>query len=69
MTETHLPRAESALSLRLPPCMGGMCAHRDNCARYHEARPDVPPAERLCQPGGMNAWRPLPARAPCPVAA
>lgn len=47
----ELSRIESALSLRLPPCMGGFCAHRDNCERYHDGR-GVPPAERLC----LRAW-------------
>ena len=42
-----------------PPCMGGWCALRDSCARYHQAGPQTP-SERLCVPGQANAYRPLP---------
>jgi hypothetical protein len=38
-------------------CMGGWCAHRVACARYHAAN-TWKPAERLCAPGRSNAFVP-----------
>lgn len=39
----------------VPACMGGWCASRDQCARYHQVDDRADPAERLCSPG----WRPM----------
>lgn len=44
--------------IRFPACMGGACAVRDNCARYHQAD-RAEPAERLCRPLRSNAWEPI----------
>lgn len=41
-----------------PACMGGWCASRDHCARYH-AMNRREPAERLCEPGKANMLLPL----------
>lgn len=41
-----------------PACMGGWCASRDHCARYH-AMNRREPAERLCDPGKANMLLPL----------
>ncbi len=42
----------------LPPCMGGWCERRDQCARYHQAAPMwVQPSERLCQSGTRDAFK------------
>jgi hypothetical protein len=55
-------RGYRVVSLRLPPCMGGACAVRDSCARYHEAPSAIRPSERLCKAAGMNAYKPISVR-------
>lgn len=42
-----------------PACMGGMCAQRDHCARYHQLDRWDRPAERLCERGGDEMYLPL----------
>jgi hypothetical protein len=43
-----------------PACMGGWCALRDDCPRYH-AQSGEEPSERLCEPGrdGVSATYPV----------
>lgn len=42
----------------LPPCMGGWCAIRENCTRYH-IQTNREPAERLCEAGTHSAFMPI----------
>lgn len=42
----------------LSACMGGRCAIRATCARYHAADRREP-AERLCAPSQHDAWQPV----------
>jgi hypothetical protein len=39
-------------------CMGGFCAHRDQCARYHQIDRKEP-AERLCERGKADMFAPV----------
>lgn len=40
------------------PCMGGWCPRRERCARYWQPSL-LAPAERLCEPGLANAYKPI----------
>lgn len=46
-------------------CMGGFCAVRERCARYHvEGQMRLVPAERLCAADMDDQWKPLEVRRP-----
>lgn len=40
---------------RFPACMGGFCAIRDRCARYHQWHRRAQPSERLCENTGWHS--------------
>lgn len=41
---------------RLPACMGGWCAVRDHCGRFHQVADRAMPAERLCDAGEQTMF-------------
>lgn len=41
----------------LPACMGGWCAVRGSCARYHQGGPL--PVERLCSKKLHDVYKPI----------
>ena len=43
---------------QIPACMGGNCPRRESCSYYHSDSLR-PPAERLCETGKSDAWRPV----------
>ena len=47
-----------ARNVLVPACMGGFCAVRTRCARYHALNRSYP-SERLCSPNGHDAWQPV----------
>lgn len=54
-------RAHTRVLPSLPACMGGFCAVRDTCARFHASNRAYP-SERLCSPHRNDVWQAISVR-------